>query len=82
MRATVQAPPTHGLVIRGCQSLIQTPRPAHWKDIVECWLVGDPDRGLKTPLKDWPKEWYQGANRQFASKYYQKATIALGFVNE
>jgi hypothetical protein len=36
-----------------------------WKDIVEHWLVGDPDRGLKTPLKDWPKEWYQGANRRF-----------------
>jgi hypothetical protein len=45
-------------------------------------LVGDPDGGLKTPLKDWPKEWYQGVNRWFASKYYQRATIALGFVSE
>jgi hypothetical protein len=53
-----------------------------WKDIVEHRLVGDPDRGLNTPLKDWPKEWYQGANRRFASKYQQRATIALEFVNQ
>jgi hypothetical protein len=82
MRATSEVLPTHGLVNRGCRSLIQTARPAHWKDVVERWLVGDPDGGLKTPLKDWPKEWYQGANRRFASKYYQRATISLGFVNE
>jgi hypothetical protein len=37
---------------------------------------------LNTPLKDWPKEWYQGANRRFASKYQQRATIALEFVNQ
>ncbi|KAJ8584585.1 hypothetical protein M405DRAFT_866095 [Rhizopogon salebrosus TDB-379] len=82
MHAISQAIPTHGLVIRGCRSLIQTARPALWKNVVERWLAGDPDGGLKTPLKAWPKEWYQGANRRFASKYYQGATIALGFVNE
>jgi hypothetical protein len=59
-----------------------SPKNRSWKDIVEHWLVGDPDRGLKTPLKDWPKEWYQGANRRFASKYQQRATIALEFVNQ
>ncbi|KAJ8595134.1 hypothetical protein M405DRAFT_807732, partial [Rhizopogon salebrosus TDB-379] len=70
---TSQALPTPGLVI---------PRNKSWKDIVEHWLVGDPDRGLNTPLKDWPKEWYQGANRWFASKYYWRATMALEFVNQ
>jgi hypothetical protein len=59
-----------------------SPKNKSWKDIVEHWLVGDPDRGLNTPLKDWPKEWYQGANRWFASKYYWRATMALEFVNQ
>ncbi|KAG2039432.1 hypothetical protein BDR03DRAFT_980921 [Suillus americanus] len=31
---------------------------------------------------DWPWEWYQGANRRFASKYHQRATIALEFINQ
>ncbi|KAG2354498.1 hypothetical protein BDR07DRAFT_1494500 [Suillus spraguei] len=31
---------------------------------------------------DWPREWYQGANRWFASKYHQMATIALEFINQ
>ncbi|KAG1861312.1 hypothetical protein F4604DRAFT_1929905 [Suillus subluteus] len=34
------------------------------------------------PLKDWPKEWYQGANRRFTLKYHQRATIALEFINK
>ncbi|KAJ8593535.1 Bromodomain-containing protein [Rhizopogon salebrosus TDB-379] len=29
-----------------------SPKNRFWKDIVEHWLVGDPDRGLNTPLKD------------------------------
>ncbi|KAG1870629.1 hypothetical protein DFJ58DRAFT_652909 [Suillus subalutaceus] len=86
IRVTSQKLPTAGLVIprvpvsrpNGTTSL----KSRSWKEIVEHWLVGDPDRGLVTPLKDWPKEWYQGANRRFASKYHQRATIALEFINE
>jgi hypothetical protein len=78
--------PTNGLVIPRVPVArpngTTSPKNGSWKDIVEHWLVGDPDRGLKTPLKDWPKEWYQGANRRFASKYHQRATIALKFVNK
>ncbi|KAG1723135.1 uncharacterized protein EDB91DRAFT_1087922 [Suillus paluster] len=58
------------------------PKHNSWKEIVEHWLVGDRDRGLTTPLKDWPRHWYQGANRRFASKYHQRATIALEFINQ
>jgi hypothetical protein len=83
---TSQALPTPGLVIPRVPVAhpngTTSPKNRSWKDIVEHWLVGDPDRGLKTPLKDWPKEWYQGANRRFASKYQQRATIALEFVNQ
>ncbi|KAG1718424.1 uncharacterized protein EDB91DRAFT_1066652 [Suillus paluster] len=59
-----------------------SPKHNSWKEIVEHWLVGDRDRGLTTPLKDWPRHWYQGANRRFASKYHQRATIALEFINQ
>ncbi|KAG1848957.1 hypothetical protein DFJ58DRAFT_729717 [Suillus subalutaceus] len=59
-----------------------SPKNKSWKEIVEHWLVGDRDRGLTTPLKDWPREWYQGANRWFTSKYHQRATIALEFINQ
>ncbi|KAG2091356.1 uncharacterized protein F5147DRAFT_840840 [Suillus discolor] len=32
--------------------------------------------------EDSDREWYQGANRRFASKYHQRATIALEFINQ
>ncbi|KAG2123793.1 hypothetical protein DEU56DRAFT_917280 [Suillus clintonianus] len=83
---TSQSLPTAGLVIPRVPVTrpngTTSPKSKSWKEIVEHWLVGDPDRGLRTPLKDWPKEWYQGANRRFASKYHQRATIALEFINE
>ncbi|KAG1848191.1 hypothetical protein C8R48DRAFT_569353, partial [Suillus tomentosus] len=78
--------PTPGLVIPRVPVAhpngTSSPKNKSWKEIVEHWLVGDRDRGLTTPLKDWPKEWYQGANRRFASKYHQRATIALEFINQ
>ncbi|KAG1879967.1 hypothetical protein F4604DRAFT_1679111 [Suillus subluteus] len=78
--------PTPGLVIPRVPVLrpngTTNPKTKSWKDIVTHWLVGDPDQGLTTPLKDWPREWYQGANQQFASKYHQRATIALEFINQ
>jgi hypothetical protein len=83
---TSQALPTPGLVIPQVPVAhpngTTSPKSRSWKDIVEHWLVGNPDRGLNTPLKDWPKEWYQGVNRWFTSKYQQRATIALEFVNQ
>ncbi|KAG2110244.1 uncharacterized protein F5147DRAFT_796945, partial [Suillus discolor] len=78
--------PTPGLVIPRVPvsrpNSLTNPKSKSWKDIVTHWLVGDPDRGLTTPLKDWPREWYQGVNRRFASKYHQRATIALEFINQ
>ncbi|KIK79780.1 hypothetical protein PAXRUDRAFT_833918 [Paxillus rubicundulus Ve08.2h10] len=52
-----------------------------WRDIVKHWLFGDPKLDLHTPLKDWPPEWTQGANRLFAVKYFERSTIALKFIN-
>ncbi|KAG2128935.1 uncharacterized protein EDB93DRAFT_1095770 [Suillus bovinus] len=72
----------HGAVPFACANGTTSPKNRSWKDIVEHWLVDDPNRGLKTLLKDWPKEWYQGINRQFASKYHQRSTIALEFINK
>ncbi|KAI6141442.1 hypothetical protein BKA82DRAFT_3986196 [Pisolithus tinctorius] len=57
------------------------PRRDSWRDIIAHWLVGDPPRGLSVPLKDWPADWYQGRNRTFASKYSQRATTALEFID-
>ncbi|KAG2351498.1 hypothetical protein BDR07DRAFT_1501225 [Suillus spraguei] len=78
--------PTPGLVIPRIPVAhsdgTSSPKNKSWKEIIEHWLVGNRDRGLTTPLKDWPREWYQGANRRFASKYHQRATIALEFINQ
>ncbi|KIK32078.1 hypothetical protein CY34DRAFT_760908 [Suillus luteus UH-Slu-Lm8-n1] len=86
IRLTSQKLPTAGLVIPRVPVTrvngTSSPKNKSWKEIVEHWLVGDRDRGLTTPLKDWPKKWYQGANRRFASKYHQRATIALEFINQ
>ncbi|KAG1725341.1 uncharacterized protein EDB91DRAFT_1062343 [Suillus paluster] len=84
--SSTQKLPTPGLVIPRVPvsrpNGTTSPKHNSWKEIVEHWLVGDRDRGLTTPLKDWPRHWYQGANRRFASKYHQRATIALEFINQ
>ncbi|KAG1858189.1 hypothetical protein F4604DRAFT_1685051 [Suillus subluteus] len=65
--------PTPGLVIPRVPVAhsdgTSSPKNKSWKEIVEHWL-------------DWPREWYQGMNRWFASKYHQRATIALEFINQ
>jgi hypothetical protein len=78
--------PTPGLVIPRVpvthSDSTSSPKNKSWKEIVEHWLVGNWDWGLTMPLKGWPREWYQGVNRQFTSKYHQRATIALEFINQ
>ncbi|KAG2094650.1 uncharacterized protein F5147DRAFT_819885 [Suillus discolor] len=63
--------PTPGLIIPQVPVThpngTSSPKNKSWKEIVKHWLIGDWDRGLMTPLKDWPREWYQGANRQYES---------------
>ncbi|KIM68217.1 hypothetical protein SCLCIDRAFT_1012518 [Scleroderma citrinum Foug A] len=51
-----------------------------WWDIITHWLVGDPERNLDVPLKDWPPDWYRGLNRPLTSKYGQRATATLEFI--
>jgi len=67
---------TNGLQVGGYVADMHPPLPGRITLERHC------DRRLKTPLKDWLKEWYQGANRRFASKYCQMVTIALEFVNK
>lgn len=58
------------------------PRAESWKQIVQHWLEGDPTRGLHHPLRDWPADWIRGKNKAlFASKYKQRAVIALEFLD-
>ncbi|KAG2081810.1 uncharacterized protein F5147DRAFT_735404 [Suillus discolor] len=87
----VHPPPTHsrplnGLVIPRLPLVrsngLKTPKAESWRDIITHWLVGDPDRGLKTPLKDWPQEWYQGPNRKLAMQYQNRAVVAREFINQ
>jgi hypothetical protein len=78
--------PSHGLVIPRLPLIRsdgrKTPKAESWKDIIQHWLVGDPERGLNTPLKDWPQGWYQGPNRKLAVQYRNRAVVALEFFDE
>ncbi|KAJ7447440.1 hypothetical protein FB451DRAFT_1536093 [Mycena latifolia] len=54
-----------------------------WRIIVRHWTEGDPAHGLTTPLRDWPKEWLTGANRQFfAAKHQQRRVIATEYLTK
>ncbi|KAG1780203.1 hypothetical protein EV702DRAFT_1266678 [Suillus placidus] len=83
--ASTQQLPTNGLVIPRLPLVrsngLKTPKAESWKDIITHWLVGDPDRGLKTPLKDWPQGWYQGPNWKLAMQYQNRAVVAHEFIN-
>ncbi|KAG1807767.1 hypothetical protein EV424DRAFT_1329376 [Suillus variegatus] len=83
--ASTQQLPSNGLVIPRLPLVrskgLKTPKAESWRDIITHWLVGDPDRGLKTPLKDWPQEWYQGPNRKLAMQYQNRAIVAREFIN-
>ncbi|KAF7797065.1 hypothetical protein EIP86_008257 [Pleurotus ostreatoroseus] len=48
-----------------------------WKVAIEQWRHGDPAKGLNTPLRDWPADWYSGAMSRFTgAKYGQRRDIA------
>jgi hypothetical protein len=85
LTATQQLP-NHGLVIPRLPVIrsngTKAPKAESWKDIIQHWLVGHPERGLHTPLKDWPQSWYQGPNRKLAMMYQNRAVIALEFINQ
>jgi hypothetical protein len=51
-----------------------------WRQLVKDWETADPQRGLLTPLKDWPKHWYdsEGVNRK--ALYGQREIIAKEFI--
>ena len=81
---TARRPPQAGLVIPNLPLKLSDGTRRHkrdsWRDIVTHWLAGDPEHGLGVPLKDWLPDWYQGRNRPLASKYGQRATVALEFI--
>lgn len=53
-----------------------------WREIVKQWVEGDPKRGLVVPLREWPPEWYQGANKSlFAMKRHDRGLIAREFID-
>ncbi|KAF5333936.1 hypothetical protein D9758_018155 [Tetrapyrgos nigripes] len=49
-----------------------------WKQLVRDWETADPERGLLIPLKDWPKEWYEGVSRK--ALYGQREIITKEFI--
>ena len=54
-----------------------------WRWIVKHWTLGDPDRGLLRPLKDWDPSWLRGPNKGlYAAKWGQRSMIALEFINQ
>ncbi|KAG1893884.1 uncharacterized protein F5891DRAFT_1256816 [Suillus fuscotomentosus] len=83
--ASTQQLPSNGLVIPRLPLVhsngLKTPKAESWRDIITHWLIGDPNRGLKTPLKDWPQEWYQGPNWKLAMQYQNRAIVACKFIN-
>ncbi|KAG1791700.1 uncharacterized protein HD556DRAFT_1309765 [Suillus plorans] len=84
--ASTQQLPSNGLIIPRlplvCLNGLKNPKAESWKDIIMHWLVGDPDRGLKTLLKDWPQEWYQGPNWKLAMQFQNRAVVACEFINQ
>ncbi|KAJ7028887.1 hypothetical protein C8F04DRAFT_905980, partial [Mycena alexandri] len=58
----------------------RSPSQDSWKYVVQHWLEGDVVHGLHTPLKDWPKEWLTGPNKQFAMKRHSRMVIAVEFI--
>ncbi|KAJ7616035.1 hypothetical protein FB45DRAFT_1106987 [Roridomyces roridus] len=52
-----------------------------WRRAVNQWEIGDASNGLSAPLKDWPSEWYSGAEMRLTTGtlYSQRKTIAMEF---
>ena len=77
--------PTAGLVIPDLpiqySDGTRSTKEESWRIIIQHWQRGDPERGLLTPLKDWPAEWTRGKNRIFHAKRGQREDIALEFLN-
>jgi hypothetical protein len=86
-RKVSRALPTEGLVIPDIPVLNEDGTRQHrrdsWREVVKQWIEGDPKRGLVVPLKDWPPEWYQGANKSlFAMKRHDRGLVAQEFINQ
>ncbi|KIK73848.1 hypothetical protein PAXRUDRAFT_20439 [Paxillus rubicundulus Ve08.2h10] len=53
-----------------------------WREIIKQWVEGDPKQGLVVPLREWPPEWYQGANKSlFTMKRHNRGLIAWEFID-
>lgn len=79
--------PTHDLVIPDIPVYLtpttRAQRSDSWRWIVQHWQEGDPERGLRIPLKDWDREWLQGANKVLlAAKHGQRGVIAAEFLEK
>ncbi|KAL0957016.1 hypothetical protein HGRIS_003117 [Hohenbuehelia grisea] len=82
-----RALPTHTEIIPDLPIWLSNGSRSHpresWRLVVKHWEVGDPPRGLKTPLKDWPPSYLRGANRElFGQKYYLRRVIATEFIDQ
>ncbi|KAL0960983.1 hypothetical protein HGRIS_005980 [Hohenbuehelia grisea] len=82
-----RALPTHTEIIPDLPIRLSNGSRSHpresWRLVVKHWEVGDPPRGLKTPLKDWPPSYLRGANRElFGQKYYLRRVIATEFIDQ
>ncbi|KAL4078905.1 hypothetical protein V8B97DRAFT_2021244 [Scleroderma yunnanense] len=52
-----------------------------WKDIIQHWEKGMPEKQLP-PLRDWPYKFTHGPNHNLQSKYNQWHVITLEFLNQ
>lgn len=46
------------------------PRIYFWKQAIEQWEKGEPDRGLTVPMRDWPVEWRNSQKTSTVYKLY------------
>ncbi|KAL4077728.1 hypothetical protein J3A83DRAFT_4369083 [Scleroderma citrinum] len=58
-----------------------TPWNEVWKDIIQHWKKGVPEKQL-SPLRDWPYKFTHGLNRNLQSKYNQWCIIMLEFLDQ
>ena len=85
-RSATKLRPTPGLVIPKLPidllDGMPMPKSQSWKDLVWHWTEGEPRLSLHMPLKDWPREHYNGRNRCFNEKFTQHRTIATEYLDE
>lgn len=76
-KAAITAPPPGTVIPRFPSDVAKKDR---WKVIIKDWDFPDSNRGLLTPLKDWPPEWRN--HPAFAMNHFNRRIVAEEFIDK